>query len=65
MLSWKILVKVLKSGFVVCLEMLLFGGSFDGRVVDFGYRDYFGFVEVKCLEIKINFKLFYLRYVRI
>lgn len=64
MLSWKTPVKVLKSGFVVCLEMPLLGGSPDGRVVDFGYRDHFGLAEVKCPETKINFKSLHLRYAR-
>ena len=46
MLGRKTSVKVLKSGFVVCLDMSLLGGSPDGRVVDFGCRDHFGLAEV-------------------
>ena len=54
MLSRKTPVKVLKSGFVVCLDMPLLGGSPDGRVVDFGCRDHFGLAEVKCPETKLQ-----------
>ena len=54
MLSRKTPVKVLKSGFVVCLDMPLLGGSPDGRVVDFGCRDHFGLAEVKCPETKFQ-----------
>lgn len=53
-LIW-ILLKVFKSGFVVCLDMLFLGGLLDDRVVDFGC--YYCFVfDVKCLVI--NIKLF-------
>ena len=46
MFTRKTLVKVLKSGFVVCLDMPFLGGSPDGRVVDFGCQNHFGLAEV-------------------
>ena len=57
MLSRKTPVKVLKSGFVVCLDMPFLGGSPDGRVVDFGCRDHFGLAEVKWPETKFQVTL--------
>ena len=47
-------VKVLKSGFVVCLDMPFVGCSPDGRVVDFGCHDHFGLAEAKCPETKFQ-----------
>lgn len=38
-------VKVLKTGFVVCLDMPFLGASPDGRVVDFGSQNHFGLAE--------------------
>ena len=46
--------KVLKSGFVVCLDMPILGSSPDGRVVHFGCQDHFGVAEVKCPETKYH-----------
>jgi len=47
-------VKVLKSGFVVWLDMPIVGASPDGRVVEFGCQNHFGLAEVKCLETKFQ-----------
>ena len=47
-------VKVLKSGFVVCLDMPFVGCSPDGRVIDFGCHDHFGLGEAKCPETKFQ-----------
>lgn len=52
MFTRKTPVKVLKSGFVVYLDMPFLGASPDGRVVDFGCEDHFGLAEVKCPETK-------------
>ena len=52
MFTRKTPVKVLKSGFVVCLDMPFLGASPDGRVIDFGCRNHFGLAEVKCPETK-------------
>lgn len=46
------LVKVFKLGFVISMDVLYLGVLFDGKVIDFGCFDLFGFFEVKCLEIK-------------
>ena len=46
--------KVLKTGFVVCLEMSFLGGSPDGRVIDFGCQNHFGLAEAKCPETKYH-----------
>ena len=54
MFTQKTPVKVLKSGFVVCLDMPFLGGSPDGRVVDFGCRYHFGLAEVECPETKFQ-----------
>ena len=45
-------VKVLKSGFVIFLDMPFLGGSPNGRVVDFGCRYHFGLADIKCPETK-------------
>jgi len=47
-------VKVLKNGFVVCLDMPFLGGSPDGKVVDFGCHYHFGLAKVKCPETKFQ-----------
>ena len=54
MFARKTLVKDLKSGFVVCLDMPFVGCSPDGRVVDFGCHDHFGLAEAKCPETKFQ-----------
>ena len=54
MFARKTPVKVLKSGFVVCLDMPFVGCSPDGRVVDFGCHDHFGLAEAKCPETKFQ-----------
>lgn len=50
-------VQVFKLGFVISLDFLYLGVLFDGKVVDFGCLNFFGFFEVKCFEIKylVNF----------
>ena len=48
MLARKTPVKVLKTGFVVCMEMPFLGGSSDGRVIDLGRQNHFGLAEAKC-----------------
>ena len=54
MFARKTPVKVVKSGFVVCLDMPFVGCSPDGRVVDFGCHDHFGLAEAKCPETKFQ-----------
>ena len=54
MFARKTLVKVLKTGFVVCMEMPFLGGSPDGRVIDFGCQNHFGLAEAKCPETKYH-----------
>ena len=54
MFARKTPVKVLKSGFIVCLDMPFVGCSPDGRVVDFGCHDHFGLAEAKCPETKFQ-----------
>ena len=54
MFTRKTPVKVLKSGFVVCLDIPFLGASPDGRVVDFGCQNHFGLAEVKCPETKFQ-----------
>ena len=48
MFARKTPVKVLKTGFVVCMEMPFLGGSSDGRVIDLGRQNHFGLAEAKC-----------------
>ncbi|KAK2547039.1 hypothetical protein P5673_033198 [Acropora cervicornis] len=54
MFARKTPVKVLKTGFVVCMEMPFLGGSPDGRVIDFGCQNHFGLAEAKCPETKYH-----------
>jgi len=52
MFTRKTPIEVLKSGFVVCLDMPFLGASPDSRVVDSGCLNHFGLAEVKCPETK-------------
>jgi len=52
MFTQKTPVKVLKNGFVVCLDMPFLGGSPDGRVVNFGCHYHFGLANVKWPKTK-------------
>ena len=54
MFTRKTPLEVLKSGFVVCLDMPVVGTSPDGRVIDFGIQNHFGLAEVKCPETKFQ-----------
>lgn len=54
MFARKTQVKVLKTGFVVCMEMPFLGGSPGGRFIDFGYQKHFNLVEAKCPETKYD-----------
>ena len=47
-------IKLLKSGFVVCIDSPFLGATPDGNVVDKRFERAFGLVEVKCPETKFR-----------
>ena len=47
-------IKLLKSGFVVSIDLPFLGASRDGKVIDKGCERPFGLVEVKCPETKFQ-----------